>query len=205
MASDSPFSFAANPNKKTLLAHSLNVLTPVKPYFLTPHSNDKNFTIEVTTNGTSNDTTHSDRVIVAGGDTLVVDSDQTILLRCENDGRPKPIVAWSKDKQMLNMTEQKYRLNGSSLKIFRTHQIDSGVYECDVSNGYGRISREYNVTVRQNTVQIKGLGKRHILLIVVISVFSLISLILLALVSHHLIKQKKENKELKVEQKLPIF
>lgn len=121
------------------------------------------------------------------------------LFSCENDGRPKPIVSWFKDKQMLNLTDHKYQLvNGSSLKIFRVHQVDSGLYECSVYNRYGRISRDFNVTVNQNTVFIKGMSKRHILLIVVISLFSLISLILLILVSVYLIKQKRENARLKV-------
>lgn len=119
--------------------------------------------------------------------------------RCDNYGRPNPIVTWFKDKQMLNLTEHKYKLvNGSSLKIFRTHQVDSGLYECNVFNRYGQISREFNVTVNQNTVFIKGMSKRHILLIVVVSLFSLVSLVLLALVSVYLIKQKRENARMKV-------
>lgn len=120
--------------------------------------------------------------------------------RCENDGRPKPIVSWFKDKKMLNLTEDKYKLiDGHSLKIFRVHSTDSGLYECSIFNNYGRKTRDFNVTVNQTKLIIKTIGKRHIFLIVVISLLSLVFLALLVLVSVYLVKQKKENARLKVD------
>lgn len=94
---------------------------------------------------------------------------------------------------MLNLTEEKYKLIDDRLQIFRVHSIDSGIYECIISNDYGFINRDFNVTINQ--IYIK---KQHVLLIVSISIISFISLVLLALVSIRLIKQKKENTRLKV-------
>lgn len=73
-SADSPLSV----NTRTVLAYSLNVLTPVMPYFLYELSNDQNHTIVV-----SNDTnaTSSGILVVASGNTLIVDSDHTIELR----------------------------------------------------------------------------------------------------------------------------
>lgn len=114
-------------------------------------------------------------------------------LRCENYGRPKPTVSWFKNKKMLNLTEEKYKLIDDRLQIFRVHSVDSGIYECSISNDYGSINRDFNVTINQIIIK-----QRHILLIVSISIISFISLVLLALVSIRLIKQKQENTRLKV-------
>lgn len=187
----SPFSAAST---RTILAYNLDVLSPVIPYFLYQLTGEQNHTIIV-----ANGTNSTDILVVANSNTLVVESDSNIELRCENDGRPKPIVSWFKDKKMLNLTDQKYALmGGHSLKILRAHSTDSGIYECTIFNKYGSKSREFNVTVNQEKVFIKQMGKRHIFLIVVISIVSLISLILLVLVTVRLIKQKKENARLKV-------
>lgn len=75
-SADSPLSASA----RTVLTYNLDVLAPVKPFFLFPHSSDQNHTILVS-NGTNGTNATTDMVVIAGGDTLVVESDKTIELR----------------------------------------------------------------------------------------------------------------------------
>ncbi len=132
---------------------------------------------------------------------ITVASDKTLELNCGNFGRPKPIVVWFKNNELLNLTDEKFYLdNTGSLKIVRTHSIDSGKYECQVSNRIGKITRSFNVNVEANilTIKVKELTTKQIFLIVFISIVSFVLLVLLMMALAYVFYQKREHLNLVV-------
>ena len=65
--------------------------------------------------------------------------------RCNVTGEPRPAVTWTRDDMNLNFSRD-YRLaleeaNGvHTLTIEKAKKSDSGIYACEVSNKYGRVS-----------------------------------------------------------------
>ena len=113
-----------------------------------------------------------------------VKGDQTVELNCEHFGRPIPNVVWNKNDKQLNMSDEKYRLDKSgSLKIVRTHPIDTGDYQCVVSNRYGHVSRSFKVNVETQILEVSRLSRGQIAWIVLISLASFILLIMLIVAS----------------------
>ena len=126
-----------------------------------------------------------------------VPADETIELNCDNYGRPRPIVTWFKDKQHLNLTDEKFRPDDSgSLRIVRTHAVDSGAYHCEVFNRYETISRSFNVRVKTDVLKITD--KKQVVWIVLVSVFAIILFILLLLALAYALNEKQERTNLVV-------
>ena len=180
--------------KNPSLEYSLKVLEPIKPYFIDSITNQ---TIAIDDGSSDNIT-----ILMTTSD-IKVDSDKTIELNCQSNGRPKPIVVWFKDSKLLNLTDEKYKLSDGSLKIFRTHPVDSGDYECHVSNRYGALTRSFNVEVESTslTIKVKELTKVQLIIIIISSVASFILAILLAIALIYGIKKTRENNKLKRKHK----
>jgi hypothetical protein len=180
-----PYTMPTNP----LMLYSVNVLAPIKPYFL---NNNPNHTI-VISNVTTNET---DSIVMTTTD-IKVESDKTIELNCQSNGRPKPNVIWFKDSQLLNLTDEKFKLNEGSLKIFRTHPVDSGLYECHVTNRYGTLTRSFNVEVEAGLI-VERLSIKQRYFIYAVVLVSLICLFFLAMAIIYVIWQKKQHLDLVV-------
>ena len=129
-----------------------------------------------------------------------VDSDKTIELNCQAEGKPRPLVIWHKDGKLLNVTEEKFYLDSGALKIFRTHPVDSGMYECNVSNRIGYLTRSFKVEVESSilTIKVKELSKRQILAITLTSLAAFIFCILLLIALTYVFIQRNEHANLKV-------
>jgi hypothetical protein len=168
-----------------LIEYNLNVLLPIKPFFI---DNDNQSLFN------SNDTNY---LFITRYDAKVK-SDKTIELDCQSVGRPRPISVWLKDNKILNLTDEKYKLNPKigSLKIFRTHPVDSGLYECQVSNKYGFISKSYNIEVERQVVKV--MSRRQTVIIIIVTTISFILLVLLVIATIRLIYQHRKHKKLKV-------
>ncbi|RNA43512.1 vascular endothelial growth factor receptor 1, partial [Brachionus plicatilis] len=167
-----------------VLFYNLNVLKPIDLYFLNQsmHLNQTNETEQIVTYGD-----------------LQIKPDKTLILDCEYYGRPKGKIAWLKDNKTVNLDDEKFNLDAGKLEIFRTHPVDSGTYECHVTNRYGRIKRSFRIHVETTTItlKVKVMSKRIIGLIVVVSLCAIVLLVLLMFALVKIIKQKRENKKLK--------
>ena len=180
---ETPFVKPTNPS----LFYNLNVQTPIKPYFINKQSN---MTLEIfNSSQTANET-----ILVTTAD-IKVESDKTIELNCQAFGRPKPTIIWLKDGKLVNITDEKYKVSEGSLKVFRTHPVDSGLYECRVENRYGAISRSFNVQVEATNVK-RVQKQRMIIRVVSISLTIVIIFLVVALLLFYF--QRKENNKIKV-------
>lgn len=168
-----------------VLFYDLNILKPIDLYFL-----NKSMYLNQT-----NDTA----LIVTYGD-IDIKPDKTLILDCDFYGRPKGKILWLKNNKTVNLDDGKFNFNDGKLEIFRTHPVDSGIYECRVTNRYGTIKRIFKIYVETTTItlKIKEMSRRVIALIVVVSLCALVFLVLLVFALVKLIKQKRENKKLKV-------
>jgi hypothetical protein len=175
---DSPLLKPKNPS----INYNLNVLAPIKPFFLDKSMNQTT---------SINDKSSNDTVFITTTD-IRVKSDQTIVLNCLAIGRPKPSIVWLKYSQFLNTSDEKYVLSEGALKIMRTHPIDSGRYECAVSNRFGAINRSFNVKVEAT----RDKRQKKIIYIVSITLSIVTLLFLLALILYYV--QRMENFKLKV-------
>ena len=77
---------------------------------------------------------------------------QSVTLRCPATGYPPPTVNWTKDGMSISETDldlSKYDIDetAGTLKIFDTRYIDSGTYECTVSNLAGVQVKQIVLTV----------------------------------------------------------
>lgn len=179
-----------------VIIYNLNVLDYIIPYFI--NSADKNKTLIITKPLIGEENKNITEILITYSD-LNVQSDKTIELNCQAKGRPKPLVHWIKDGLHLNTTEEKYKYDETgSLKILRTHPVDSGKYECNVSNRYGFVKRSFNVDVESPIKEINELSRKQVVLIVIIAVASFVLFILLIFALTFIVHQKRENSRLKV-------
>lgn len=182
---------------RPVIAYAVNVLSSIKPYFVVNHQTGVNKTVVHVSNSTNANETS--KYVVAYSD-IDVESDETVELNCENRGRPKPTVMWFKDSRLLNLTDEKYRFDpvASSLRIVRTHAVDSGKYHCDVANKFGEITRAFDVKVESDVLIVRKLTKKQIVSIVLISVFSFFLLIMLIIAVAYAYQQRRERINLDV-------
>jgi hypothetical protein len=178
---ETPFIKPTNPS----LFYNLNVQKPVKPQFIDKQTNA---TVEVLLNSTQNT---NETVLVVTAD-IKVESDKTIELNCQALGRPKPMILWFKDGRLLNITDEKYKVGDGSLKLFRTHSVDSGMYQCQVANRYGRIERSFNVEVESTNV--KKVRKQRIIILVVSFGLTLVSIFLVVALVLFFLQRRENNK-----------
>ncbi len=177
-----------------VVVYNLNVVNFIVPYFL--NSAEKQTEITNSTDELTNGGNVTEIFIAYSGD-IKVDSDKTVELNCQSRGKPKPDVRWLKDGQLLNITEEKYKYDETgSLKILRTHPVDSGAYQCNVSNRYGFIKRSFIVDVESPIKAITEMSRKQVILIVVITVITFILLVLLLMAILFVVHQKRENSKL---------
>lgn len=170
------------------IGYNLKVLSAVKPYFLDKQTNNTQQVNSTLASGLN------ETVLMITTD-IKVDSDKTIELNCQASGRPKPAIKWLKDGKMLNLTQEKFKLGEGTLKLIRTHSVDSGLYECQVNNRIGAITRSFNIQVESTNT--KKVQKQRIIIAVVSVSLTIVSMFLfLALLLYFL--QRRENNKLKV-------
>lgn len=168
-----------------VISYNLNIKTPVLPSFV----NEFNV---------STDWDNETDFAMALSGSFNFKPDQNIVLNCDSRGKPRPSIVWLKDGQLLNLNDDKYKLIDGSLKIFRIHSVDAGLYECQATNRYGSASRSFYVAVETQKITIKELGRRQIAFIVLVSLCAGIFLILLIIASTYVVRQQRENQKLKV-------
>ena len=191
---DPQLQFGSKVLTNPVVTYPLNVLNYIVPYFL--NSAEKQTEITNSTEELTNGGNVTEIFIAYSGD-IKVESDKTVELNCQSRGRPKPAVKWLKDGQLVNVTEEKYKYDETgSLKILRTHPVDSGAYQCDVSNRYGFIKRSFIVDVESPIKAITEMSRKQVILIVVITTITFILFVLLFMAIMFVVHQKRENSKL---------
>jgi len=61
--------------------------------------------------------------------------DTSVLMQCEADGKPMPVIKWHREGQSLPSGEDE--LTSNSLKLENIQKDDGGVYICSADNGFG--------------------------------------------------------------------
>eukprot|EP00058_Branchiostoma_floridae_P007930 XP_002593418.1 hypothetical protein BRAFLDRAFT_119545 [Branchiostoma floridae] len=78
----------------------------------------------------------------------------TVRLRCAATGNPRPIITWQKDFRDVHEQDrpQGFRINNKrwSLVMDSVEPSDEGTYTCLVTNGYGTLSRNFELFVREH-------------------------------------------------------
>lgn len=78
----------------------------------------------------------------------VAEEDDVVKLICPIMGNPKPIIEWYQDDQLIHPMWDRFRTNRRSLKIKGVTLTDSGVLECKGVNGFGSVSVQINLVVK---------------------------------------------------------
>jgi hypothetical protein len=72
---------------------------------------------------------------------VTVTAGDPVILQCEVDGTPEPVITWRKDSRILSsdknviITKRRFK---SLLTITKVSKSDQGRYSCKASNGFGR-------------------------------------------------------------------
>ena len=78
----------------------------------------------------------------------VAQEDDVVKLNCPISGFPKPIIEWYQDDQLINPMRDRFRTSRKSLKIKGVNLADSGVFECKGVNGFGSLSVQIHLLVK---------------------------------------------------------
>ena len=80
------------------------------------------------------------------------------VLQCSISSQSNPLlVTWYKDSQRLppgSHFQQTCNGNTEQLVISKTNQTDSGQYECEASNKFGKVSSAYRLTLKEGKIYI---------------------------------------------------
>ena len=60
-----------------------------------------------------------------------------VRLRCPIEGRPSPMVSWSREGEDIDYGWTRFRASRKSLRIREVGKDDAGVYRCKGVNGFG--------------------------------------------------------------------
>uniref|UniRef100_UPI00398F4A74 ADAMTS-like protein 1 n=1 Tax=Pristiophorus japonicus TaxID=55135 RepID=UPI00398F4A74 len=71
----------------------------------------------------------------------------TLVLRCEAEGNPKPVISWTKNGQMLKYSYRIKILPDQALQILAPNESDVGVYTCTATSPIGLDSLSSKVAV----------------------------------------------------------
>lgn len=78
----------------------------------------------------------------------VAEEDDVVKLNCPIIGNPKPIIEWYQDDQLIHPMWDRFRSNRRTLKIKGVTLADTGVFECKGVNGFGSISVQIHLLVK---------------------------------------------------------
>ncbi|ODM95031.1 Fibroblast growth factor receptor-like 1 [Orchesella cincta] len=88
---------------------------------------------------------------------------ENILLKCEANGNPRPLVSWKRGSQNYTHPTEGF----SILKINNVTQDDAGGYKCEAINIFGRVIQDVTVKVRgplQGSSEIIDIAPRNVTL-----------------------------------------
>lgn len=78
----------------------------------------------------------------------VVDAGTTVLLNCQAEGEPTPMIEWSKQGRPLLASDRFSSLINGSLRISSAQKEDTAEYECVARNLLGSVLVRVMLTVR---------------------------------------------------------
>lgn len=78
----------------------------------------------------------------------VVDAGTTVVLNCQAEGEPTPMIEWSRQGRPLLVTGRFSTLSNSSLRIISAQKEDTDEYECVARNLLGSMLVRVTVTVQ---------------------------------------------------------
>lgn len=93
----------------------------------------------------------------------VVDAGTTVVLNCQAEGEPTPVIEWSRQGRPLLGIDRLSTLSNSSLRISSAQKEDTAEYECVARNLLGSVLVRVTLTVR-GELYIMGLFHRTIFL-----------------------------------------
>lgn len=78
----------------------------------------------------------------------VVDAGSTVVLNCQAEGEPVPVIEWSRQGRSLLGNERISTLNNGSLRLSSAQKEDTAEYECVARNFLGSVLVRVTLTVR---------------------------------------------------------
>lgn len=78
----------------------------------------------------------------------VVDAGTTLVLNCQADGEPTPMIEWARQGRPLLGNDRFSSLSNGSLRISSAQKEDTAEYECVARNLLGSVLVRVTVTVR---------------------------------------------------------
>lgn len=94
----------------------------------------------------------------------VAEEDEVVKLNCPISGNPKPIIEWYQDDQLIHPMWDRFRSNRRSLKIKGVTLKDTGVFECKGVNGFGSVSVQIHLLVKNRKESLMKSNKIETLL-----------------------------------------
>lgn len=82
----------------------------------------------------------------------VVDSGSTVVLNCQAQGEPTPIIKWARQGRPLLANDHITILSSGSLRLSSAQKEDTGEYECAARNLLGSAVVHVSLTVRGKIV-----------------------------------------------------
>lgn len=92
----------------------------------------------------------------------VVDAGTTLVLNCQAEGEPTPVIEWSRQGRPLLSNDRFSTLSNGSLRVSSAQKEDTAEYECVARNLLGSVLVRVTLTVR---------GESNILFILYIYIF----------------------------------
>ncbi len=78
----------------------------------------------------------------------VVDTGSTVMLNCQAEGEPVPVIEWTRQGRPLLGNERITMLNNGSLRFSSAQKEDTAEYECVARNLLGSVLVRVTLTVR---------------------------------------------------------
>lgn len=85
----------------------------------------------------------------------VVDSGSIVVLNCQAQGEPTPVIEWARQGRPLLANERITTLSNNSLRISSAQKEDTADYECVARNPLGSALVHVTLTVRGKIVVIE--------------------------------------------------